>query len=643
MHCLRATMRNVGFNCRMQNAPLPFPASLEERYKNPRFISAGGAGAVYAAHDERLYKQVAIKLLNINSGEQKLLRFHQEAKAIAKFNHPNIVTALDFGLVDEKIAYLVLDLVGDASLNALIKKREPLPIQKCLGIFRQICSAMAYAHAQGVLHRDLKPGNVLLENSSGLHPIAKVADFGIAKISGNLIFATTGNIYIGTPAYTSPEQFCGDDVDERSDIYSFGCLMFATLAGVAPFVGDNTADLALKHTNDPVPPIEQTYSGEEIPESLQVIIETCLEKDRDNRYSDFSEVEELIGQLLNAYVKSEVQQQKKISTTGSFSRNPYSDASSETPYVLADRGGSKQALVTVSILIVIIGVIVCGVLLGFDTNSKDDGTTSSGVPPTKFTNILGHSNKGYVKDQPKLTETERELPIKVLFETAKYKIEKQDHRTALSFLDRIIEQEPNNSKALKMRSDSRRALLDYQGALDDVNAIDMKPDDDRLLLRRAHLRKDVGDLLGAKADFKSYLKKNPRSAKHYKEYAKLCEFLRQNEEALENYSKSIALDPKDDSAFKGRARIYESLGEDQKAIDDFTSAIALKPDPDYYRARGSLLMMAKQFQGAVDDYTKAIELEGGDPIYYALRASAYDGLGEKELAHRDRIRAQARE
>lgn len=636
----------------MQDAPLPFPPSLEGRYKQPRFLSAGGAGAVYAAMDEHLYKQVAIKLMTVNSGDQKLLRFQQEAKAIAKFTHPNIVTALDFGLVDEKIAYLVLDLVGDASLNSLIQKRSPLSVTKCLDIFRQICSGMAYAHARGVLHRDLKPSNVLLENSSSPHPIAKIADFGIAKISGTLIFATTGNIYIGTPAYTSPEQFCGDEVDERSDIYSLGCLMFATLIGTTPFVGDNTAELALKHANDRVPPIEQTYGGEDIPEPLQEIVETCLAKSRDERYSDFTEVEELIQQLLNEHAEPESQPLKKIANTGSFSAassNPYSDSNSETPFRISDGGGSKQAIVAIVSVVACISLVVCFFLLGFDTNFfvKNDGTTSGAARPAKLNSLLEPNPPAQVtiKKKPKLNETERNLPVTILFEIAEYNIDHNTPETAISFLDRILELEPKSVKALRLRSDCKKELQDFQGGLDDINkaiALKQNYENDKLILRRAHLRKELGNLAGTKADLKTFLKMNPKSAKHFKEYAKVCEINKDEyKEAIENYSKSIELDPTDDSAFKGRARLYASLNQDEKAEADFTSAIALKPhDADLYRARGSLRMISKQFQKSVDDFSSAINLEPHNAYYYSLRADAHTGLGQLDESKRDRLRAQ---
>ncbi len=636
----------------MQDAPFPFPPSLEGRYKQPRFLSAGGAGAVYAARDEHLFKQVAIKLMTVNSGDQKLLRFQQEAKVIAKFTHPNIVTALDFGLVDEQIAYLVLDLVGDASLNALIQKREPLSVLKCLNIFRQICSGMAYAHARGVLHRDLKPSNILLEDSSSPHPVAKIADFGIAKISGTLISATTGNIYIGTPAYTSPEQFCGDDVDERSDIYSLGCLMFATLTGTTPFEGDNTAELALKHAKDQVPQIERTYSGEDIPESLQEIVETCLEKSREDRYSNFTEVEQLINQLLNELAQPTVQTLKKIATTGSFSTtssNPYSDSNTETPFIISDGGGSKQAIVAIVSVVAGISLVVVFFLLGFDTNFfvKGNSTTSGALPPAKLNSLLEPNppSQPIIKKKPKLSETERNLPVKILMETAEYKMAHGDPATAIAFFDRILEVEPKSAKALKLRSDCKKEQQDYESGLDDINiaiALKQNYEDDKLILRRAHLRKEVGDLPGAKADLKTFLKLNPKSAKHYKEYAKLCEMNKDNyKEAIENYSKSIALDPTDDSAFKGRARLYATLNEDQKAIADFTSAIALKPnDADFYRSRGSIRMISKQFQESADDFSAAIKLDPRNAYYYSLRADAYNGLGELNEAKRDRLRAQ---
>lgn len=636
---------------RMPNAQPQFPASLEERYKQPRFISAGGSGAVFSALDSNLNKRVAIKLLNVNAGDQKLLRFQQEAKVIGKFTHPNIVSAIDFGIVEEEVAYLVLDLVGDASLNELIKQRETLSINKCLHIFQQICAGMTYAHGHGVLHRDLKPSNVLLENSSSEYPVAKIADFGIAKLAGTLIFATTGNIYIGTPTFTSPEQFSGDDVDERSDIYSFGCLMFTALQGQTPFLGDNTTELALKHANEPVPELDETYSNEEIPAALQEIIYTCLEKDPADRFDNFSQVERLVSQLQRDISDLEPTVELKAVSgepyAVSSSSNPYSETTDSIPFQLGESKASRFAVSGAALVVVVLGTLICSTLL--NSNIPPAGktlATTPGATPTSEASTPPHvfhhrTDQSHSWRQPKLPESLLAKPVPTLLETAEMHMSKREYAVANSYLDRVIQKQPNNPKAWKLRSDSRKELGNYEGALSDISAAIQLKSDEKLIQRRAHLRKETGALNEALADFDYLLKLNPKSAKCHKERAKICEELNRDKEALASFSKCIELDPNDDSAHRSRGRQYQIAGQNQKAFDDFTKAIELKPKhAEYYCFRGSTLMTMERYKEAAEDYTKAIEYEEDTGLYYRLRASAFRKLGLTELAKKDESRSQ---
>ncbi|MDZ4836020.1 MAG: serine/threonine-protein kinase [Candidatus Melainabacteria bacterium] len=649
--CSRANAKNFAL---MQNAQPQFPASLEERYKQPRFISAGGSGAVFSALDSNLNKKVAIKLLNVNAGDQKLLRFQQEAKVIGKFTHPNIVSAMDFGIAEEKVAYLVLDLVGDASLNELIKRGETLSINKCLHIFQQICAGMTYAHAHGVLHRDLKPSNVLLENSSSEYPVAKIADFGIAKLAGTLIFATTGNIYIGTPTFTSPEQFSGADVDERADIYSFGCLMFTALQGQTPFLGGNTTELALKHANEAVPELDETYSAEEIPAALQEIVYTCLEKDPAERFDNFSQVERLVTQLQRDISDLEPTVELKAVSAEPYavssSSNPYSETTDSIPFQLGESKASKFAVTGAALIVVVLGLLICSTLLNSNippasktatTTSGALATSEAGIPPHVFHHRIDQSHSWR---QPKLPESMLDKPIPTLLETAEMHLGKREYAIANCYLDRVIEKQPNNPKGWKLRSESRKELGNYQEALSDISAaIQLKPDE-KLIQRRAHLRKETGALKEALADYDYLIKLNPKSAKNHKERAKICEELSRDKEALASFSKCIELAPEDDSAHRSRGRQYQIAGEFQKAVEDFTKAIELKPKhAEYYGFRANTLMSLERYKEAAEDYTKAIEYDEDTGLYYHLRAAAYKKLGLTELAKKDESRSHLKE
>lgn len=633
----------------MQDAQQPqFPKSLEGRYKQPRFISAGGAGSVFAALDEHLYKQVAIKLLNVDSGEQKLLRFQQEAKAIAKFKHTNIVTALDFGLVDERIAYLVLDFVSDASLNTLIKEREAISVEKCLHIFRQICAGMSYAHARGVLHRDLKPSNVLLEDASSKHPVAKVADFGIAKISGPILVATTGNIFIGTPAYTSPEQFRGKEVDERADIYSLGCLMFTTLQGDTPFSGETTTELAFQHSNEPVPEIEVTYSGEKIPTSLQEIVEKCLDKEPEYRYSSFKEVDDLLAQVQKELIDADLQplrkEQKLESSMESYSvssSNPYMDTSASPPFQLK-KGRPPYAIAMIATLAILTGLIIGRSFLG-PAAIDDIGTIFNGTSTSKTAAIpppvphgLPLLDYDYDSQEEKLSESETKKPLKKLLEIGEAQMNMKEYSLANRYFNFVLQNQPDNLKALKMRSQSREWLGDKKGAVLDLSsALKLEPKDEKLIHKRAELRVDIGKLKDALEDYETFLTLEPDNFNGQKEHAKLCEDLSMKTKALEGYAKAIALKPDDASSYAKRGRIFQDLGDLKKALPEFDKALALEPKPDTYNDRARIYLSSNQYEKAIADYSKAIELADDKMFFYRARGEAYAKAGEKELSERD--------
>jgi len=554
----------------MPEARVPFPASLEERYKNPRFIGSGGASTVYAAHDSNLNKLVAIKILGPRTSGQKYLRFQQEAKVIAKLTHPNIVTALDFGLVDEKFAYMVMDLVGEESLLSLVEKRKNLSLQKSIHIFKQVCTAMAHAHSQGVLHRDLKPGNVLLDDPESNTPQAKVADFGVAKIAGTPFLVTTGNIFIGTPNYMSPEQFRAEEVDQRSDIYSFGCLMFETLTGTPPFPGDLSADLALKHATGAIPQIKDTISGEQAPQSLQEIVNKCLAKQPDDRYESFSVIEELLNALLPEPLVQRSTLRRQEESLGP--KEPYLVSAGNVDYRISDSVASGKIISGIIVLVLVIGVGICIGLVGPGFHwLLPDAKDGSGSTSSQGKNLTDNQDetpkpvdfgpKSWQQRQPHLPKSMLAGPTDSLLAKAEQQIRRHRESIALEFLDAVLEREPRNLKALVMRSDARRARKDDNGALTDItSAIVVAPNNLELVFKRAMLRRKTGDLNSALDDFNFLIEKNPRDANYYCQRANVYSEMDRTDDAMKDFIKSIELKPNAE-AHKGKA-LLEQIGAD---------------------------------------------------------------------------------
>ncbi len=256
--------------------------TLGGRYKIEEYIAQGGMSAVYKASDPNLRRAVAVKIIHqhLSNDPQFVRRFEQEAAAVAKLRHPNILQVYDFNN-DGRTYYMVMEYIPGQTLKDKLKilsnSNQHLPFKDIIGIMASICEAVAYAHEQGMIHRDLKPANVMLT------PRGQVVlmDFGVAKMLSGHDETVTGAI-IGTAKYMSPEQARGERPDGRSDIYALGVMLYEMVAGQPPFDADTTVPILLKHVNEPVPDIRKIQK--DVPDELVEIIEKALAKNPDDRY-----------------------------------------------------------------------------------------------------------------------------------------------------------------------------------------------------------------------------------------------------------------------------------------------------------------------------------------------------------------------
>ncbi len=211
---------------------------IDGRYKVMRKLGEGGSGRVYLVEQVFLKKKFALKTLShAVSSDRNLLRFQQESKAARDLDHCNLVRAVDFGLIDQTQPFYVMDYVEGEPLSAYLKREGILSVEESVQIVSLICSGLVYAHEKGIIHRDIKPGNIMLvPTKQARRWIPKIVDFGIARLTSPdaASLTNTGDVF-GTPLYMSPEQCAGTKVDERSDIYSLGCVLFEMLTGAPPF------------------------------------------------------------------------------------------------------------------------------------------------------------------------------------------------------------------------------------------------------------------------------------------------------------------------------------------------------------------------------------------------------------------------
>ncbi|HTK55650.1 MAG TPA: protein kinase [Gemmatimonadales bacterium] len=246
-------------------------------------IGRGGMGVVYRARDERLHRRVAIKVLppELAFQEEIRARFTREAQTAARLSHPHVVPIFDVGNTGD-LVYFIMGYVDGESLGGRIKRRGQLPAEEVRRIMKETADALSAAHALSIIHRDIKPDNILLDGTRGR---VMVTDFGIAKAlqGGSGATLTSAGVAIGTPSYMSPEQAAGEkEIDGRSDLYSLGIVAYQMCIGQPPFAAPTVAGILMKQITEPAPMVSD--SRDDIPEDLTLAVARCLEKDPENRW-----------------------------------------------------------------------------------------------------------------------------------------------------------------------------------------------------------------------------------------------------------------------------------------------------------------------------------------------------------------------
>lgn len=267
------------------------PNDIGGRYRLDRRLGAGGMSTVFLAIDTVLEREVAVKLLaeHLADDEVFVMRFRHEALAAARLQHPNIVQVFDSGKDEASHRhYIVMEYVDGPSCSDLLREHGELGIEDTVRIVVEACHGLDYAHRAGVVHRDVKPGNLLISNETGA---VKLADFGIAKAAEQTRVTQVGSV-LGTAAYLSPEQAQGHEAGPASDIYSLGVCAYQLLTGRLPYEYSSLTELALKQQNEGFEPIR--HFRREVPQELDRAIQLCLSKDPNDRYGSALELAEAL-------------------------------------------------------------------------------------------------------------------------------------------------------------------------------------------------------------------------------------------------------------------------------------------------------------------------------------------------------------
>jgi serine/threonine protein kinase len=313
-------------------------------YQVISFIGAGGMGNVYRVRHTIMDAEYALKTLSAEKvTERAWRRFQNEAQAIARINHPNIVAIYNLGLHEDRLPYYVMDLLQGTPLSDILKQKGRLETDETLLMFIEVCAGLGYAHKKGIVHRDIKPANIVVtDKPDPTGARIKIVDFGIAKLThtkdlANQQLTNAGEI-CGSPYYMSPEQCDAGTIDARSDIYSLGCTLFEALTGRPPFKGRNAVETMLLHHSGTPPNLKDSSGGIEFPQMLEMAVETMLAKAPMDRYQNMERVARDLTAVLqgaetpaNPY-QGQQKKQAQRENTDSAANDENDPAKEQTPH-----------------------------------------------------------------------------------------------------------------------------------------------------------------------------------------------------------------------------------------------------------------------------------------------------------------------
>ncbi|MBI3723722.1 tetratricopeptide repeat protein, partial [bacterium] len=642
-------------------------------------LGKGGMGVVYRAWNDRLRRVVALKtVIKEDADEESALRFQREAEAVARLRHPAIVSVYEAGEISGK-QYLAMELVPGASLAARLRGDAKLALTKALEALRDVARAIHYAHEQGVIHRDLKPQNIMIDKEDRPH----VLDFGLARLSDRSKLTKTGAT-MGTPAYMPPEQAGATEaeIDERSDVYSLGATLYHVLTGRPPFEGQSeVAVIAALLTKDPVPPgtLNPRAKGD-----LETIALKCLEKEREKRYASA----EALARDLEAYLGGDpiaarpigslerlvrrVRRNKLATALGALavlgslsglafgaraleaSRQQEAEATKEREQKEEHRKtvvetiartrkeGSRYHETAVETL-VRLGEPQTVSLLSkeLDRIASELGKTKGPLPALEAAGDLELAGVA-CEALGMIALSEDAVPA-----LGRYLASEQDEGRAAFAAEALL-------KIARERKDARATAL-VEAARDGrfgwntlfwKRARHLYPEAPSAPSRdprtpaewhdRGLLRREKGDLEGAISDFTRALELDPRSASVWSNRANTRAAKRDLEGAIADYGKAIEIDPSFATAWNNRGGARQKKRDLEGAISDYGKALELDPrDPSAWSNRGGARQVAGDLEGAISDLTRAIEIDPRRAVAWSNRGATKQKKGDFQGAFSD--------
>ncbi len=374
----------------IEKAGLPFKSGdvIDGKFQVVDFLGEGGMGAVYRVKHLTLGKELALKTFRSNQIDQEAwLRFQREAQSIGRLQHENIIRIYDFGISEGNRPYYAMELLHGQDLAEKLKREGAFPLKLTLQVFIQTCSALEHAHKAGVVHRDIKPANIHLDLTDPKRPVARLVDFGIAKLaSGESQRLTSVGLVFGSPLYMSPEQAMGKEIDARSDIYSLGCALFECLTEKPPFLGENIVETLTKHQCEEPPTLSAIDIGSRYPQRLEGLLKRMLEKEAAARVSSMTEVKKELEAIYQSLLLPGQGQTLQSKTIGEFSgsttgvRKPAASNRAEDEEAGATKLESKKNAIPTAVLMIVGTLMLLVATVGFTSFMSKPTSTIQKIP-----------------------------------------------------------------------------------------------------------------------------------------------------------------------------------------------------------------------------------------------------------------------
>jgi serine/threonine-protein kinase len=606
-------------------------------------LGAGGMGVVYRAHDTRLERDVAIKVLPTDRplSETARKRFQREALAASALNHPNIITIYEVGSEGDT-DFIVMEYVRGATLSSLLKKR-PLGTAEATRYCVQIAEALAKAHASGIIHRDLKPGNIMITEDG----LVKVLDFGLAKFDPSAatqdgegldsdtaakeFTLTQPGMITGTVAYMSPEQARGERVDARSDIFSFGIVMFEALSRHLPFPGPNS--IAVLHNLHFSPPRDLGDLAPKVPKPLAMLIARMLEKKPEKRIQTMSEV------------ATELRKHAAGLVDGPVTWHP-SDATVEMSS-LAAQGSKEICWRDVWLAGLAVVLVVSGGVVGWRHYRKPKpaqevasaqmflpGDTAYSLYQRARQNLDHRDREGSIDNAIKLGERAVQLDPQSAVSYAvlgdAYALKNQanpDHqwvRMASQYANKAVSIDNYLSAAHSSLGRVKMESGDTAGAEKELRqAADLDPKNDRQHALLGSIYDKMGKPEDAQKELKRALELNKNDWEVYMELGLNGFKTGDYKQAAANWEEALRLEPDNVPALRNLGAVYHVLGRDDDAAAALQHALQIKANADAYNNLGYIRFYQGRYQDAVPAFEKAVSLGANSFDNWASLADAY--------------------